>query len=128
MITNTYAANPFEDNSALIAASNSSFLSATSLASTVLICATISLSAPKTNSLASREIRVLAVLSVVDAPALSIARPYSSAFTSAIFANSSAATLSCKVHVGDLNNNESEIIADNINPAICLSMLTFCSS
>ena len=128
MITNTYAANPFEDNSALIAASNSSFLSATSLASTVLIWATTSLSAPKTNSLASKEIKVSAVLSVVDAPALSIARPYSSAFTSAILANSSAATLSRNVHVGDLNNNESEIIADNINPAICLSMWTLCSS
>ena len=128
MITNTYAANPLESNSALIAVSNSAFLTATSFASTVLIWATTSLSAPKTNSLASNEINVSAVLSVVEAPALSIAKPYSSMFTSAIAANSSAAILSRKVHVGDLNNNESEIIADSINPAICLSMWTLCSS
>ena len=128
MITNTYADNPLESNSALMAVSNSAFLSATSLASTVLIWATTSLSSPKTNSLASSEIKVSAVLSVVEAPAFNIANPYSSKLTSAIAANSSAATLSRNVHVGDLNNNESEIIADNINPAICLSMWTLCSS
>ena len=69
-----------------------------------------------------------AFLSLVDAPALSIARPYSSKFTPAILASSSAATLSRNVHVGDFSNNESEISADNISPAICLSIWTLCSS
>ena len=80
------------------------------------------------NSLASNEINSSAFLSLVDAPAFSIASPYSSKFTSAIAANSSAATLSLNVHVGDFSNNESEIIADSISPAICLFICTLCSS
>ncbi len=39
--------------------------------------------------------------------------------------SSFAATMSCSVQVGDLNNKESEIIADNIKPAMLagISML-----
>ena len=50
-------------------------------------------------------------------PAFSISNPYSSKFTPAISANSFPAFTSHTVQVGDLNNNVSEIIALNINPA-----------
>ncbi len=76
------------------------------------------------NSLASNEINCEAVLSPKSAPAFSIANPYSSASTPAISANSLAAATSWSVQVGDLNNKESEMIADSIRPAMLGSIST----
>src|SRR5690625_6327798 len=57
-------------------------------------------------------------LSLKSAPAFSMSKPYVSRSTPAISANSCAASTSSFVHVGDFNNNESEIIADSRRPAI----------
>ena len=58
-------------------------------------------------------------LSVVDAPAFNISKPYSSKSTFAKSFKSLAAFISSSVQVGDLNNKLSEIIAEIIKPAIC---------
>ena len=57
-------------------------------------------------------------------PALSIFIPYSLASKPIIFSNSLKASTSCSVHVGDFNNNVSEIIALIINVAILESIST----
>ena len=41
-----------------------------------------------------------------------------------MFAKSVAASISCCVQVGDLNNNVSETIAETINPAISFGIST----
>ena len=70
------------------------------------------------NDFASALINSPAVLFNVEAPAFNISKPYSCASTPAIFSNAFAASLSCSVQVGDLNNKLSEMMADNIKPAI----------
>ena len=48
--------------------------------------------------------------------------PYSSKFTPAISANFLAVSLSFSVQVGERNNTVSEMMADNIKPAIFLGI------
>ena len=55
-------------------------------------------------------------------PAFNISKPYLLKSTPAIFTSSATAFLSLSVVVGDFNNNVSDIIALNINPAICCSI------
>ena len=61
---------------------------------------------------------VSADLSVVEAPAFNISKPYASKSTFAISLSAWAASTSSFVHVGDLNNKLSEMIAEIISPAI----------
>src|SRR5699024_2620358 len=73
---------------------------------------------PMLNDFASIFNSSVAVLSVVEAPAFNISKPYASKSTLAIDFNASAASISSCVQVGDLNNKLSEIIAEIIKPAI----------
>ena len=68
------------------------------------------------------------VLPTNEVPALNISIANSSISTPAILANLRAALVSTGVHVGDLNNNVSEIIAPNKAPAIDWGISTSFSS
>src|SRR5690625_5456439 len=96
--------------------------------STVFTWAISTFSPPITNSLESIEIHSDIGLSLISAPAFNMCKPYVSTSTPAISASFFAACLSSSVLVCDLNNKESEIIADNINPAIFLGISTLFSS
>ena len=53
-----------------------------------------------------------------------MSNPYASSSTPAKTANSFAAATSSSVHVGDLNNNVSEMIAESMIPAIAFGIST----
>src|SRR5699024_6876251 len=63
-------------------------------------------------------------LSLKSVPAFSMSNPYTYTSTSAIASNAFATFTSSSVHVGDLNNNVSDTIADNSNNAFVLEIST----
>src|SRR5699024_4069272 len=122
--TSKYKSSPFASIIFSIAASYSACLANTASVSATLICAISTFDPFIVNSFASMPSNSSTVLSSKSVPAFNMFKPYSSRSNLAMSAKTSAASLSCAVHVGDLNNKVSEIIAETIKMAFSLEILT----